>query len=198
MNIPQVVGKLKSIIGDFYIVGGFCRRSLSGVENKSCDIDIVSPINDPQTVADMSKCVNWRGGMNSVNFRMDGRKINVLPMIGSLHGTLMKFDFTCCQVAFDCDGKTVMSANHAVDHIETKSLVPTDFLLNSNDRDLLNRSWARMAKLIREGYEISKDSLLAMTDNWAKVVIPWCGDGASEQSTPFDGDVILDTDKVEF
>lgn len=197
MDMPAVVGKLKSIIGDFYIVGGFCRRSLSGVENESCDIDIVSSLHEPQSIADMSKCVNWRGGMKSVNFKMNGRKINVLPMIGSLHGTLMKFDFTCCQVAFDCNGKTVMSAGDAIKHIDTKSLVPTDHLLKSVDQDLLNRSWARMAKLIREGYDISKENLLAMTDNWAKVVIPWCDGGASEQPSQY-GKEVSDEDKVVF
>lgn len=204
--IPSVYEKLKDIIGDFYVVGGVVRRKLAGIPYDECDIDIVSPVHEPYVVAGLvhepyvvaglTGEHSWNGGMGSKNFWFDGRKINVLPMKNGLAGTLKEFDFTCCQVAFDTNMELVCTVGESVLHINTRRLVPTEFLLKSKDKDLLNRSWCRMAKLTREGFKMSEDDLLALCDHWMGEVVPYLNGGQSE--CPSLGLVMPSTSDVVF
>lgn len=186
----DLIDALEAVIGKFYVVGGVCRRMLTGISYDECDIDIVSIDKEPIEVALMVDGGSWRGGMGSRNFEFRERKINCLPMIGNIRETLDSFDFTCCQLAYaswDAERTIFTTEGDAIRHVRERMLVPTEFILKSTDNDLLDRSWCRMAKLMREGFTMSRDNLLSMCDHWQEMKVKYMGNNG-ESSDP-DGPV---------
>jgi len=185
---------LKEIIGEFYITGGFLRKKLMNSSNEDCDIDIISTVHEPYYAAAMvAKATNSEvknGGFGSKVFDFGGRKYNILPLSGSLMKTLGEFDFTCCQVAMCSDGKLIVQGN-AEQHIEDKRLVPTQFLRNTTDKKLAVRSWARMGKLIDEGFIINMTDLKDLCFSWRALMLP--GWGINSEGEPQEGG-----DKIDF
>lgn len=177
-------GGLKKLIGEFYVTGGFLRKELAGMPNDDCDIDVISVMHEPMAAAlriQMPSQIR-QGAFGSTAVRFEDRTYNFMPMQGSIYGTLDTFDFVCCQVA-RTDGATygVLSRGHAINHIRDRVLKPTPYLLHA-DKKLAKRSWARLGKLLNEGYSIAPDDLKAMCESWTRLMFPNGGDSDNEDA----------------
>lgn len=158
IKFPEAATALRRHAGDFAIVGGWLRREIGGVDNTTCDIDII-PL---EGFAIPASFKTRRSRSGSKYFTFESRQFNVLT-----YKHIDDFDFRCCQVAINAEGE-VRECDGAIADIEAKRLVASDFTLRTATKEL-TRLWPRIAKFIGEGYSMRDEDLAAICSRWADV-----------------------------